>query len=61
MRALRLGPGRWRRALDGCSAVQLETKIGEERDGRVEVVDNDENVVHPLNHYSPFRWMKPFG
>src|SRR4030081_292029 len=43
--------------LDRCLAFQLHTEFSEERFGSLEVVDNDENVVHPLNrhrslHYS---------
>ena len=33
-------------------ALQLHTEFGEERFGGLEVVDNDENVVHPLNRHS---------
>jgi hypothetical protein len=36
-------------ALDGRLAFQLHTEFGEERLGSLEVLDNDENVVHPLN------------
>src|SRR5438270_3706631 len=40
--------------LDRRLAFQLHTEFGEERFGSLEVVDNDENVVHPLNrHRSP--------
>src|SRR5947208_10986341 len=40
--------------LDCCLAFQLHTEFGEERFGSLQVVDNDENVVHPLNrHRSP--------
>src|SRR5688572_19807579 len=38
------------RPLDGRLAFQLHTELGEERFGSLDVVDNDENVVHPLNH-----------
>src|SRR5215213_9580240 len=42
------------RPLVGRLAFQLHAQFGEERFGRLEVVDNDENVVHPLNrHRSP--------
>src|SRR3989454_1236250 len=34
-------------------AFQLHTEFGEERFGSLEVVDNDENVVHPLNRHFP--------
>ena len=33
--------------LDRRLAFQLHTEFGEERFGSLEVVDNDENVVHP--------------
>ena len=36
--------------LDLRLAFQLHTEFGEERFGSLEVLDNDENVVHPLNH-----------
>jgi hypothetical protein len=32
-------------------AFQLHTEFGEERLGSLEVVDNDENVVHPNRHF----------
>jgi hypothetical protein len=32
-----------------CEALPLRTEFGEERFGSLEMVDNDENVVHPLN------------
>jgi len=35
------------RPLDRRLAFQLHTEFGEERFGGLEVVDNDENVVHP--------------
>ena len=38
------------RPLDRRLAFQLHTEFGEERFGSLEVLDNDENVVHPLNH-----------
>src|SRR5207237_273466 len=42
------------RPLDRRLTFQLHTEFGEERLGSLEVVDNDENVVHPLNrHRSP--------
>src|SRR5881394_1504729 len=34
-------------------AFHLHTELGEERFGSLEVVDNDENVVHPLNRHIP--------
>jgi hypothetical protein len=34
-------------------ALQLHAEFGEERFGSFEVVDNDENVVHPLNRHIP--------
>src|SRR5215208_3709445 len=34
-------------------ALQLHAEFGEERFGSLEVVDNDENVVHPLNRHIP--------
>src|SRR5437762_4029940 len=37
--------------LDRRLAFQLHTEFGEERFGSLEVVDNDENVVHPLNRH----------
>src|SRR3982751_5039247 len=39
------------RPLDLRFAFQLHTEFGEERFGSLEVVDNDENVVHPLNRH----------
>ena len=39
--------------LDRRLAFQLHTEFGEERFGSLEVVDNDENVVHPLNRHLP--------
>src|SRR5919109_2989949 len=39
--------------LDLRLAFQLHTEFGEERFGSLEVVDNDENVVHPLNRHAP--------
>src|SRR5918992_2211114 len=41
-----VGPG----PLDRRLAFQLHTEFGEERFGSLEVVDNDEHVVHSLNH-----------
>src|SRR5215218_2497410 len=40
------------RPLDRDLSFQLHTELGEERFGSLEVVDNDENVVHPLNRHS---------
>src|SRR5213596_576126 len=42
-----------RRSLDLRLAFELEAEFDEERLGRLEVVDNDENVVHPLNRHIP--------
>src|SRR5256714_6701121 len=42
-----------RRPLDLRFAFELEAELDEERLGRLEVVDNDENVVHPLNRHVP--------
>src|SRR5437763_3856788 len=39
--------------LDRRLAFQLHSEFGEERFGSLEVVDNDENVVHPLNRHIP--------
>src|SRR2546421_9651774 len=39
--------GRSSRYRESYSMVQLHTEFGEERFGSLEVVDNDENVVHP--------------
>src|SRR5438067_12621374 len=40
--------------LDCCLAFQLHTEFGVECFGSLEIIDNDENVVHPLNrHRSP--------
>jgi len=38
------------RPLDRRLAFQLHTERDEERLGSLEVLDNDEHVVHPLNH-----------
>src|SRR2546430_4229468 len=40
-----------RRSLDLRLAFELEAEFDEERLGRLEVVDNDENVVHPPNRH----------
>src|SRR5207249_6861017 len=40
-----------RRSVDLRLAFELEAEFDEERLGRLEVVDNDENVVHPLNRH----------
>src|SRR5687767_8814217 len=40
-----------RTSLDLRLAFELEAEFDEERLGRLEVVDNDENVVHPLNRH----------
>src|SRR5207247_4137616 len=39
--------------LDRRLAFQLHTEFGEERFGSLEVVDNDENIVHPLDRHVP--------
>jgi hypothetical protein len=36
-------------ALDLCRAFQLHAERGKERYGRVQVVNDDGDVVHPLN------------
>jgi hypothetical protein len=38
------------RPLDRRLAFQLHTELGEERFGSLEVLDDDEHVVHSLNH-----------
>jgi hypothetical protein len=38
-------------AFDLRPAFQLHTELGEERDSRVQVVDDDGDVVHPLNSH----------
>src|SRR5437879_8970124 len=43
-----------RRSLDLRLAFELEAEFDEERLGRLEVVDNDENVVHPLNRHGAY-------
>ena len=43
------------RPLDLRLAFQLHTEFGEERFGSLEVVDDDENVVHPLKRHIPGR------
>src|SRR6266540_5428506 len=40
-----------RRSLDLRLAFELEAEFDEERLGRLEVIDNDENVVHALNRH----------
>ena len=40
-------------SLDRRLALQLQTKFDEERDRSVEVVDDDDDVVHPLNRHGP--------
>ena len=39
------------RSLDRRLALQLHAKFDEERDGSLEVVDDDADVVHPLNRH----------
>jgi hypothetical protein len=47
-------------AFDLRLAFQLHTELSEERDGSVQVVDNDGHVVHPLNgHVSSISSGKP--
>ena len=41
------------RPLDRRLAFQLHTELGEERLGRLEVLDNDEHVVHSLQRHIP--------
>ena len=36
-----------RLSLDDRLALKLQTKFGKERDGSLEVVDNEEDIVHP--------------
>src|SRR5436305_9227391 len=43
-----------RRTLDLRLAFELEAEFDEERLGRLEVVNNDENVVHPLNRHGAY-------
>src|SRR5215216_5613201 len=43
-----------KRPLDRRLAFKLHTEFGEERFGSLEVVDNDENVVHALNRHIPY-------
>ena len=42
-----------RLALDDRLALKLQTKFGEERFDSLEVVDNEEDVVHPKNRHFP--------
>src|SRR3954467_9194458 len=46
------------RPLDLRLAFQLHAELGEERLGGLEVVDNDENVVHPLKRHIPRAWSR---
>ena len=39
--------------LDPRLALQLHAELGEERLGGLEVVDDDEDVVHPLKRHTP--------
>jgi hypothetical protein len=39
-------------------AFQLHTEFGEERFGGLEVLDNDENVVHPLKRHNVVSWCR---
>src|ERR671911_657336 len=47
-----------RRPLDRRLAFQLHTEFGEERFGSLEVIDNDENVVHPLKRHIVVSWCR---
>src|SRR5215207_8180662 len=47
-----------RRPLVRRLAFQLHTEFGEERFGSLEVVDNDENVVHPLKRHIVVSWCR---
>jgi len=40
------------KAFDLPLAFQFHPELGEERDSRAQVVDDDGDVVHPLNHVS---------
>ena len=40
-------------SLDRRLALQLHAELDKERDGRLEVVDDDADVVHPLNRHLP--------
>src|SRR5918995_2092924 len=40
-------------SLDGRLALKLQTKFDKERDRSLEVVDNEEDVVHPQNRHVP--------
>jgi hypothetical protein len=40
-------------SLDGRLALKLQTKFDKERDRSLEVADNEEDVVHPLNRHIP--------
>jgi hypothetical protein len=37
-------------------ALQLHTELGKERLGSLEVIDNDEHVVHPLKRHIVISW-----
>src|SRR3954469_12108162 len=39
-------------------AFQVHTELGEERLGSLEVVDDDENVVHPLKRHIVVSWCR---
>ena len=39
-------------------AFQLHTEFGEERFGSLEVVDDDENIVHPLKRHIVVSWCR---
>ena len=40
-------------SLDQRRALQLHTEFDEERDGSLKVVDDDADVVHPLDRHAP--------
>jgi hypothetical protein len=43
-------------SLDWPLALQLHAKFDEERNNSVKVVDNDEDVVHPLDRHAGSPW-----
>lgn len=50
-------------ALDLRPALQLHTEFHEERDGGIHVLDDDADVVHPLNRHAGFSFflVRPHG
>jgi hypothetical protein len=42
-----------RRSFDGRLTLELQTKLGKERDRRLEVVDEEEDVIHPQKCHIP--------